>query len=417
MEKEKEKETLFIISDELEFKLFLAKHLNDFSLFYNNPEVDIMEQILIMRPDCLIINIDQLSNKLIEDLTRIQEWCEQHFIPIITIVNRFEQKDRTKYLTIADVVFHHPIHLGELIASIAKHIKKRNHYLKHTLIDSLTGAYNHYYLKMEVQRQFNDMTRSHEPLSLVYLEVETGQAESSIKNHGLVKQFVSFIKNSIRPADFIGHLYGRKGFVLVLPKTVKEDARKLIERLNQLLQNEAIVFSAKIIEITDPTQSLDECFSLLSFSNRNEIGQIIDSSNGEEDSNFKKLNIGIIDDDRLIRELLKHQLEDIADDDYDLEIRSFTNGEEFFNDPWHRQNERFLLIIDRVMPKMDGLEILRKIRTEYDRNRYLCFMLTSKGSETDIALAIQKGANDYMTKPFSMKELRVRIKRLLRGSR
>ena len=60
---------------------------------------------------------------------------------------------------------------------------------------------------------------------------------------------------------------------------------------------------------------------------------------------LRKLKIGIIDDDRLIRELLKSQLQDIEDLDYEVEIRAFPDGEEFFNDPWHRQNERFVLII------------------------------------------------------------------------
>jgi two-component system, cell cycle response regulator len=344
---------------------------------------------------------------------------------MIVIVNRFEQQYRTKYLSIADVVFTHPVHSAELSASLIKHINKRNHILTHSLIDTLTGAYNVQYLKEEVERQFNDMKRSYEPLSLVHLRVKTGQA-GTLKENDLVKLFVSFIKNSIRPTDFLGHYQNSNGFVLILPKTGKEDARKLIERLNKQLStdqmkeffhNEVISFSAKIVEVTDATKSPEEWLSLVPFSKAEQKSQIVESVIGEEANELKKLKVAIIDDDRLIRELLKHQLEDIGEDEYDLEIKSFVNGEEFFNDPWHRQNERFLLIIDRVMPKMDGLEILGKIRTEYDRKRYLCFMLTSKGSEADIALAIQKGANDYMVKPFSLKELQVRIKRLLRGAR
>ena len=131
---------------------------------------------------------------------------------------------------------------------------------------------------------------------------------------------------------------------------------------------------------------------------------------------LRKLKVGIIDDDRLIREMLRHQLEDIAEQDFEVDIRTYPDGEEFFNDPWHRQNERFLLIIDRIMPKMDGLEILQRIRTQYDRRRYLCMILTSRDSEEEISLAIQRGADDYMIKPFSIKELRARIRRLIRGA-
>lgn len=420
------KRTLYVINENVEFKSFLKKYVaNEFSLVFFNREVDIIEQLLSMRSACIIVNVDQLSNDIVDKLKVVQEWCEQHFIPIIAIVNRFEQKNQSKYLAIADAVFYHPINSLELIASITKHSNKRRHFLAHSLIDTMTGAFNVYYLKDELQRQINDMQRSHQPLTLVYLEVETGQA-GAIKEHELVKLFVAFIKNSIRPSDFLGHYQDTSGFVLILPKTVKEDARKLMERLtkevtsnqeNNFFGNGAITFSAKIVEVANATQSAEEWLSLMLFSNNQQTGVIVDGPWEEGVTGLKKLKIAIIDDDRLIRELLKHQLEGFGGDEYDLEIKSFADGEEFFDDPWHRQNERFLLIIDRVMPKMDGLEVLGKIRKDYDRNRYLCFMLTSKGSEADIALAIQKGANDYMTKPFSLKELQVRIKRLLGGVR
>jgi two-component system, cell cycle response regulator len=178
-------------------------------------------------------------------------------------------------------------------------------------------------------------------------------------------------------------------------------------------------FSVNVIDFLNSYQSVKECLSRMPFS-KNQIiadrkGIVMDGSAGDTTFRTKKLRIGIIDDDRLIRELLKKQLKDI-DSDYEVEIKAFTDGEEFFNDSWHLQNERYLLIIDRILPKMDGLEILEKLRTQYDRRRYLCLMLTSRDSEIDITLAIQRGANDYMTKPFGMNELRARIKRLIRGS-
>ncbi|KJR44949.1 Response regulator receiver:Transcriptional regulatory protein, C-terminal [Desulfosporosinus sp. I2] len=181
----------------------------------------------------------------------------------------------------------------------------------------------------------------------------------------------------------------------------------------------SLTFSVKVVDFVDPSQSVQQCISLMSFPKNQATADnkaiVVDGTTDVASSTLRKLKIGIIDDDRLIRELLKNQLKDIEVPDYEVEIKAFSDGEEFFNDPWHRQNERFLLIIDRIMPKMDGLEVLEKIRTQYDRRRYLCLMLTSRDSEADITLAIQRGANDYMIKPFSMKELRARIKRLIRG--
>lgn len=414
---------LFVINEDLEFCSFLTKHLNTITLsFYNNQE-DLLKQLYLVKPDCILLNIDRLSLESETSFQNVFNWCQVNFIPTITVVNRFEQNDRTKYLAYSDSVFYHPLRVEELLASIHMHTQKRAFFLAHSLVDSLTTAYNSQYLRDEMQRQLNEMKRSHESLTLVYLEAEVKDVDT-LREIGIIKSFVSFIKNSIRPTDFLGQYGPSNGFVLLLPKTVKDDARKLLNRLTKVISEKdgSVVdkyfsFSAKIVEVTDHKVLPEDCLSVLSFTNKEENGQIVDGSLIEGGTSLKRLNIAIIDDDRLIRELLKHQLEDVAEEEYILEIKTFADGEEFFNDPWHRQNERFLLIIDRIMPKMDGLEILRKIRAEYDRKRYLCFMLTSRGSEADIALAIQKGANDYMTKPFSLKELQVRIKRLLRGIR
>lgn len=65
------------------------------------------------------------------------------------------------------------------------------------------------------------------------------------------------------------------------------------------------------------------------------------------------------------------------------------------------------------MPKMEGLEVLRRIRANYARQSYHCIMISSRGSDSDIARCIQDGANDYVVKPFSLNELRARIHRII----
>jgi phosphoserine phosphatase RsbU/P len=68
-----------------------------------------------------------------------------------------------------------------------------------------------------------------------------------------------------------------------------------------------------------------------------------------------------------------------------------------------------LVILDRVMPEMDGLEVLRRIRgIETDYPPYV-IMLTSKGEKADIVAGLDAGANDYLSKPFDAGELRARV--------
>jgi DNA-binding response OmpR family regulator len=71
-----------------------------------------------------------------------------------------------------------------------------------------------------------------------------------------------------------------------------------------------------------------------------------------------------------------------------------------------------LIILDLMLPKMDGLEVCRQIRLE-DR-RIPILMLTAKSEELDKVLGLELGADDYLTKPFSVRELVARIKAILR---
>ena len=72
-------------------------------------------------------------------------------------------------------------------------------------------------------------------------------------------------------------------------------------------------------------------------------------------------------------------------------------------------------ILDIMMPKKDGLEVLRQIRARGDRTPVL--LLTAKSEIDDRVSGLDSGANDYLTKPFDMKELLARIRAMTRSSR
>ena len=75
-----------------------------------------------------------------------------------------------------------------------------------------------------------------------------------------------------------------------------------------------------------------------------------------------------------------------------------------------------LLLLDCMLPGMDGIEVLRKIRTSLKISALPVIMLTAKGEEIDKVLGLEMGADDYLSKPFSIRELEARVKALLRRS-
>ena len=72
-----------------------------------------------------------------------------------------------------------------------------------------------------------------------------------------------------------------------------------------------------------------------------------------------------------------------------------------------------LLILDIMLPEMNGFEILRELRKKDQTKNMKVLILTSKGREKDLKAGFELNANEYMTKPFSVEELLMRIKRLI----
>lgn len=113
----------------------------------------------------------------------------------------------------------------------------------------------------------------------------------------------------------------------------------------------------------------------------------------------------VIEDDLDIAHLLELHLGDIA-----MEVDIANNGIDGYQRA--EQGEYDVIILDLMLPKMNGLELCRKLR-EHSVNTPL-LMLTAKSSELDRVLGLELGADDYLTKPFSIQELQARIKAMIR---
>lgn len=77
-----------------------------------------------------------------------------------------------------------------------------------------------------------------------------------------------------------------------------------------------------------------------------------------------------------------------------------------------RSSSYNLVLLDIMLPKMSGLDVCKKVREE--KNKTPIILLTAKGEEIDKVLGLELGADDYVTKPFSLRELLARIKAILR---
>jgi len=124
-------------------------------------------------------------------------------------------------------------------------------------------------------------------------------------------------------------------------------------------------------------------------------------------NNDNKQTIAVLDDEPDIVDLVDINLQKAG-----FAVRGFTTPKTFFY--FLDKQIPDLLILDLMLPEMDGLEICRIIRNKSDWQDIPIIMLTAKSDEIDRIIGLELGADDYVSKPFSPRELTARVKAVLR---
>jgi two-component system alkaline phosphatase synthesis response regulator PhoP len=120
---------------------------------------------------------------------------------------------------------------------------------------------------------------------------------------------------------------------------------------------------------------------------------------------MSKIKVLVVEDDKDIAKLLRYNLE--KDGHQAFLAHDGEEGVALF-----RREKPRLVLLDLMLPKVDGLEVCRMIRA--DDRKVPILMLTAKSTEVDKIVGLEMGADDYVTKPFSVREVMTRVKTLLR---
>ena len=115
----------------------------------------------------------------------------------------------------------------------------------------------------------------------------------------------------------------------------------------------------------------------------------------------------IVEDEPDLRDTLQYNLQNEG-----FSVEAFSNGEDFLSSV--NKNKPNLVILDLMLPGVSGLDVCRKLRSNDNYDGIGIVMLTAKSEEIDRIVGFELGADDYVTKPFSVRELILRVKVLLK---
>ncbi|BDF71746.1 DNA-binding response regulator [Oscillospiraceae bacterium] len=119
--------------------------------------------------------------------------------------------------------------------------------------------------------------------------------------------------------------------------------------------------------------------------------------------------IAVVEDDESIREMLRYYFGSVG-----YGVRAYESGEAMLEGEADAKDAPVLYILDIMLPGMDGLEVLRRLRAGRGTRQAPVIMLTARTAEMDRVAGLESGADDYVVKPFGIMELQARVKAVLR---
>lgn len=310
------------------------------------------------KPDCILLDVHLPDQNGFELLETLLETSRSYFIPIILLSSDNNPETRIKGYEKGAVDFiGKPVSLKELVVRLENRLKYKELVSNAILIDELTGAFNRKFFNIELNRYLFELKRTKDVLSLVVLDLDHFKHVNDTFGHHngdlVLKGFAQFIMANKRNSDYLIR-YGGEEFILLLPHTKQIDGKVFVDRLLKdffavLFQTEegksfSVTFSAGVVEINNPdvhiedyVKRADEALYNAKEQGRNQV-QIYEETVKRPTVN-KTIQIAVIDDDPVVHELVKDRLESLTLGTIAIEVKSFREGEAFFNSNWHKQSE------------------------------------------------------------------------------
>ncbi|MCX7571935.1 diguanylate cyclase [Tumebacillus sp. DT12] len=352
------------------------------------------------------------------------------WIPLVVLSGRDDLDDKVRCLRLgADDYVTKPFEYEELEARIFSLLKRSKQFEQMAFRDALTGVYNRRYFDHHLQMVLQWVQQDDKPISLAFLDIDRFKSINDTYGHqvgDMVLQGLGhLLQQNLRTTDLLAR-YGGEELVILFQDTTAEQAAIVMHRILEKVrvqplvraegQGTCITFSAGVAQwqpgLTEKRwiAMADDAMYRAKQAGRDRV--VVAGAEGAlelpsgEGPAVPRRRILIADDDVIITSILQSKLRDLP-----VDIEVVNDGEAARE---HLQRGLFdLLILDGVMPKLDGFSLLESMRPELQQQGVKVLMLSAQKREEDIVRGLTLGADDYMSKPFSLLELEIRVKRLL----
>lgn len=385
-----------------------------------------MEFFYTLQPQMILVDSQLPDIDGFKLVTRIYDASQSRSLPIAIVSKDNCEDNQVRAMEIGATDFlPKPLNMSVFVPYVMNRLRNQEMILQETLFDELTGAGNRRYFNDVLVQMTTLSERTKSIFTLVLFDLDHFKKVNDSYGHPagdeVLRAFGQLFLKMKRQSDYFFR-YGGEEFALILPDTKAQDAKILVDRIRFAFADLAfpnttheafhVTFSAGISQYQLKQDTLvSTADRALYQAKKNGRNQTMIYEMATDDLK-RRLTIIIVDDDSLVRKLVSKQFSTWKPDDFDLYIEEFADGVSFVESKWYTPDENYMILLDGVMPKMDGLEVLSHVRSQYPNENIVISMLTSRTNESDIVLALKSGADDYIVKPFYAQEIVARVQRL-----
>lgn len=432
--KEPEAGFVLFIDDDLDFVVRLKEYLEHegYAVSIALTAQKGLELYYQLKPDSIAINMHLPDDSGFELLKQIVNKARKENTPIAIMGSDDSKENRLLTYTIGALDFiPKPIDPEVLSAYLHNRISHKKEMDRAIINDELTGAFNRKHFNTMLRMFLTAINQKQQPFCLVLMDLDhfkqVNDTYGHLKGDEVLQAFVRIARQIKRENDFLFR-YGGEEFAFLLPDTSGETAKKLMQRLRDALAEHRfesaqgsfqVTFSSGVMQASSeslqPGEMIGKADQALYHAKQNGRNRtIVYQEHLLVDKQPSRLHIIIIDDVFIVREVLSRQFMDwVPASQAAVTVSAYEDGVSFLRSNWYKREDQYVILLDGMLPALDGIEVLKEIRRTYSSDNVIVTMLTARGKEFDVVNAIQHGADDYIVKPFQAESVPARIQRLV----
>ncbi|WP_339216396.1 diguanylate cyclase [Solibacillus sp. FSL W8-0372] len=425
------KNFILVIDDDMVFVSFIKNILESkgFIVIVAHNGQRGLELIYELNPALVFLDIKLPDINGFSILENINKVSSNHmFVTIMSVDDSKENRIKAYDLGAMDFI-KKPLD-GNILAAYVRNRLSFKQALELSIVtDELTQVFNRKYMNYQLSMLTEQYEKDRKGFSVAIADIDyfkkVNDTYGHIKGDEVLRGFAKTVMAAKRNEDIFCR-YGGEEFVLIMPNTTKEAAYRVVERMRKLVSEQHYIGNENVFEITasfgiteidetnkHPKMLLEQADRALYKAKVSGRNQSVVFTEEETYSIIQKVTLIVIDDVSIIRKFITNHFAEIKlPEDYILEIITFEDGVKFLNSNWYDKNTKYIILLDGIMPHMDGLEVLKEIRKKHSSNDVIVSMLTGRNDEEYVLEAFANGADDFIVKPFNIADVSNRILQL-----